>query len=61
MFGNHKVATSIGVVGAAVVAGHAVLGPSAVPVAVALAGALLAIAAGVYLAIAHRRSIRAGR
>jgi hypothetical protein len=61
MFGNHKVATSIGAVGAAVVAGHAVLGPSTVPVTVALAGALLAAAAGAYLAIAHRRGARAGR
>lgn len=61
MFGSHKVATSIGAVGVAVVASHAVLGPSVVPVAVALTGVLLAAVAGLYLAIAHRRSVRAGK
>jgi hypothetical protein len=61
MFGSHKVATSIGAIGAAVIAGHAVLGPSVVPVVVALAGVALAAAAGLYLAIAHRRSVRAGK
>lgn len=61
MFANHKVATSVGAVGVAVLAGHAILGPSVVPIVAALAGALVAAAAGVYLAVAHRRSIRADR
>jgi len=61
VFANHKVASSLGAVGVAVLAGHALLGPSVVPVVVALAGAMLAAAAGMYLAIAHRRNIRAGR
>lgn len=55
MFADHKIATGVGSLGAAAVLGHVVLGPDIVPVAVALLGAAVAAAAGLYLAIARRR------
>jgi len=54
MFAEHKIATAIGAVGAAVVLGHVVLGPDVVPPAVGLPGAGLAAAAGLYIALTRR-------
>jgi hypothetical protein len=59
MLASHNLAKAIGAVGVVAVLGHVALGPSVVPVAVALAGAFLAAAAGLYFAIARRRG--AGR
>jgi hypothetical protein len=55
MLGQNKIATAIAAVGAAGVVGHVLLGPAVVPVAVALAGAVLVTAAFVYATIARKR------
>lgn len=55
MFADHKIATSVGSVGAAVILGHVMLGPAIIPPAVAVPGAGLLAIAGVYLPIARRR------
>jgi hypothetical protein len=56
MFADHKFATVVGSVGAAIVLGHVVLGPDVVPPAVGLPGAALVAAAGLYIATVRRRT-----
>lgn len=55
MFARHRVATVLGAIGAVLVLGHVVLGREIVPVVVALAGAILLVAAGLYVLVADRR------
>lgn len=55
MFADHKIATAVGLLGAVVILGHVMLGPDIVPVAAALLGAVVAGAAGLYLAIVRGR------
>ena len=55
MFADHKIATAVGSLGAAVVLGHLILGPDIVPAAVGLPGAAIVALAGLYLAVARRR------
>lgn len=56
MFSEHKIATTIGAVGAAIVLGHVALGPSIVPVIGALSGALLVAASALFFAFTRRRA-----
>jgi hypothetical protein len=59
VFRSHKIATAVGAAGAAVVAGHAILGPSVVPVGVAVIGLIVVLAAALPVVLARRRG--AGR
>lgn len=56
MFADHKIATAVGSIGAAVVLGHVMLGPAVIPPAVAVPGACLIAIAGVYLMVVRRRA-----
>ncbi|MGA9596143.1 MAG: hypothetical protein WBV06_08305 [Acidimicrobiia bacterium] len=55
-FTEHKIATGLGAVGIVVLLGHVVLGPDVVPPLVGLAGAALALAAGIVFLLARRSS-----
>jgi len=61
MLRKHRFATTVGAFGAAIVVGHAVLGPAVVPVQGALVGVLLLAAAGLWLLAAGRMRRRAQR
>lgn len=53
---DHKVATAVGALGVAIILGHVVLGRGVVPPAFAMIGAVIAAAAGLFIALAGRRS-----
>jgi Zn-dependent protease with chaperone function len=54
MFARHKLARAVGVVGAALVLAHVILGPAVMPATGAVAGVVLLAAVGLYLLIARR-------
>lgn len=56
MFQSHKIATAVGAVGAALILGHVVLGPSVVPVAGAAIGLIVVGAAALFIYLRRART-----